>query len=37
MAFLQRTFAKRDLHDPSFIQAIFSNTWLAPLWLAARL
>jgi thiosulfate dehydrogenase [quinone] large subunit len=37
MAFLQRSFAKRDLRDPSFIQAIFSSTWLAPLWLAARL
>ena len=37
MAFLQRSFAKRDLRDPGFIQAIFSNTWLAPLWLAARL
>ena len=37
MAFLQRSFEKRDLHDPGFIQAIFSNTWLAPLWLAARL
>jgi len=37
MALLQRTFEKRDLRDPGFIQAIFSNTWLAPLWLAARL
>ncbi len=37
MAFLQRAFAKRDLRDPGLIQAIFSNTWLAPLWLAARL
>ncbi len=37
MAFLERAFAKRDLRDPGFIQAIFSNTWLAPLWLAARL
>ena len=37
MTFLQRTFEKRDLHDPSLTQSIFSNTWLAPLWLAARL
>jgi thiosulfate dehydrogenase [quinone] large subunit len=37
MTFLQRTFEKRDLRDPGFITAIFSNTWLAPLWLAARL
>ena len=37
MAILQRTFEKRDLPDPGFITAIFSNTWLAPLWLAARL
>jgi thiosulfate dehydrogenase (quinone) large subunit len=37
MAILQRTFERRDLHDPGFMQAIFSNTWLAPLWLAARL
>ena len=25
------------MRDPGFITAIFSNTWLAPLWLAARL
>ena len=37
MTFLQRTFERRDLRDPSFIQKIFGNTWLAPLWLAARL
>jgi len=36
-AFLQRAFQKRDLRDPGFITAIFSNTWLAPLWLVARL
>ena len=37
MTFLQRSFQKRELRDPGFITAIFSNTWLAPLWLAARL
>jgi len=37
MALLQRTFEKRELRDPSLIRAIFSNTWLAPLWLLARL
>ena len=37
MTFLQRTFERRDLRDPGFITAIFGNTWLAPLWLAARL
>jgi thiosulfate dehydrogenase [quinone] large subunit len=37
MALLQRTFEKHDLPDPGFITAIFSNTWLAPLWLVARL
>ena len=31
-----RTFEKRELHDPGFIRMIFSNTWLAPLWLVAR-
>jgi len=37
MALLQRTFEKRELRDPGLIRAIFSNTWLAPLWLVARL
>jgi len=33
---LSRTFQKRELRDPGFITMIFSNTWLAPLWLVAR-
>lgn len=33
---LSRTFEKRELHDPGFIRMIFSNTWLAPIWLIAR-
>ena len=38
MAVLQRSFEqKRELRDPSLIRAIFSSTWLAPLWLVARL
>lgn len=36
MAFVERAFNKRELHDPSAIRMIFSNTWLAPLWLVAR-
>jgi thiosulfate dehydrogenase [quinone] large subunit len=32
-----RTFQRRELRDPSLIRLIFSNTWLAPLWLLARL
>ena len=31
-----RTFEKRELRDPGFITMIFGNTWLAPLWLVAR-
>jgi len=31
-----RMFEKRELHDPGFITMIFSNTWLAPLWMIAR-
>ena len=37
MAFLNRAFEKKELHDPRWFSAIFSNTWLAPLWLVARL
>jgi len=37
MALFERAFQKRELHDPGFFRAIFSNTWLAPLWLLARL
>lgn len=36
MAYLNRAFQKKELHDPGFIRSIFSNTWLAPLWLVAR-
>ena len=35
MAFTD-TFARRELRDPGFVRLIFSNTWLAPLWLLAR-
>ena len=34
---LERAFRPRELHDPGWLRAIFSNTRLAPLWLAARL
>jgi thiosulfate dehydrogenase [quinone] large subunit len=37
MAFLQTAFEKRELRDPSLLRTVFSNTWLAPLWLLARL
>ena len=37
MALFERAFQNRELHDPGFFRAIFSNTWLAPLWLLARL
>lgn len=37
MAFLNKAFTKRELHDPSWLRSIFSNTWLSPLWLVARL
>jgi thiosulfate dehydrogenase [quinone] large subunit len=38
MALLQKSFEqKRELRDPGLIRAIFSSTWLAPLWLVARL
>jgi thiosulfate dehydrogenase [quinone] large subunit len=33
---LSRTFERRELHDPAIIRLVFSNTWLAPLWLVAR-
>lgn len=36
MAYLNRAFQKKELHDPGFIRSIFGNTWLAPLWLVAR-
>ena len=38
MALLQKSFEqKRELRDPGLIRAIFGSTWLAPLWLVARL
>ena len=36
MAYLNRAFQKKELQDPGFIRAIFGSTWLAPLWLVAR-
>ena len=36
MALFQRSFERRELHDPSWFAAIFNNTALAPLWLLAR-
>ena len=36
MAAFNKAFHKRELHDPGPVRAIFSNTWLAPLWLLAR-
>lgn len=37
MAILENAFRRRDLRDPSIISFIFGNTWMAPLWLIARL
>jgi len=37
MAFLQRAFTTRELHDPSWLRRVFGDTRLAPLWAAARL
>jgi thiosulfate dehydrogenase [quinone] large subunit len=34
---LERAFATRELHDPSWLRRIFGDTRLAPLWAAARL
>lgn len=36
MAILARTFAKRELHDPSWFRFIFADTRMAPLWALAR-
>ncbi len=36
MTYFSRAFEKKELQDPPFIRSIFSNTWLAPLWLLAR-
>ena len=36
MALFARTFQNRELRDPGVFRAIFSNTWLAPLWTLAR-
>jgi len=36
MAFMSKSFNKQELHDPGLIRLIFSNTYLAPLWLLAR-
>jgi thiosulfate dehydrogenase [quinone] large subunit len=37
MALFARAFQNRELRDPGFFRAIFSNVWLAPLWTLARL
>ena len=37
MRLFARTFEKQELRDPGVIRLVFSNTWLAPLWLLARL
>jgi len=37
MALFQRTFDKRELRDPGLVRTVFGSTWLAPLWLLARL
>lgn len=37
MAVFERAFQKRELHDPSILKLVFSNTYLAPLWALARL
>jgi thiosulfate dehydrogenase [quinone] large subunit len=36
MALFERSFERRELHDPKWFAAIFNNTALAPLWLLAR-
>lgn len=36
MSFMERAVVNRELRDPSWFAAIFSNTSLAPLWLLAR-
>ncbi|HYM16749.1 MAG TPA: DoxX family membrane protein [Dehalococcoidia bacterium] len=36
MAFFGKAFEKKELHDPKPVAAIFSNTWLAPVWLLVR-
>jgi thiosulfate dehydrogenase [quinone] large subunit len=37
VAVFERAFQKRELHDPSILKLVFSNTYLAPLWALARL
>jgi thiosulfate dehydrogenase [quinone] large subunit len=34
---LGRTFHRQELRDPGVIRLVFGSTWLAPLWLVARL
>ena len=36
MSMMEQAFNDRELRDPSWFSAIFSNTRLAPLWLLAR-
>jgi thiosulfate dehydrogenase [quinone] large subunit len=37
MTFLQKAFEQRELRDPGLFRLVFGTTWLAPLWLIARL
>jgi len=37
MALFERTFAKRELHDPSWVRRTFADTRMAPLWAVARM
>lgn len=37
MALFERALENRELRDPGLFRAIFSNTWLAPLWMLVRL
>ena len=37
MSFMERAVRGRELHDPSWLRFIFSDTRIAPLWAAARM
>lgn len=37
MAGQLRAFQRRELEDPGFMRFIFGNTYMAPLWMVARL
>ena len=36
MTIVDRIFQRRTFHDPSWVQFIFGNTFMAPFWLIAR-